>query len=119
MTAEDRIQKAVVQFLALNARPGVVYWHTPNGGSRNPIEAKKLKGMGVRAGMPDIMLLADGKLYALELKTEKGRVSPRQLDVLDDLIDAGAETAVAFGLRDAIEALQRWRLLRRKFEVAA
>lgn len=34
--------------------------HIPNGGSRHVLEAKKLKRMGVMAGMPDLFLFCSG-----------------------------------------------------------
>lgn len=60
--------------------PGVVYWHTPNGGERrDAFEGKRLKQMGVKAGIPDLLFFNACRLYSIELK-EPGakRISPKQ-----------------------------------------
>jgi hypothetical protein len=40
-----------------------------------PIEAAILKGLGVRAGVPDIIAVHEGRCYAIEIKSEDGRRS--------------------------------------------
>lgn len=109
---EDQVQAAVVLHLATRALPGVVWWHTPNGGYRNAGEAGRFKALGVRPGVPDLLALHRGHLYALELKTERGRVSDAQGEMIAALEAAGARCAVAFGLDDALTALERWGLIR-------
>jgi hypothetical protein len=56
--------------------------HVPNGGGRNPIEARHLKEQGVKSGIPDIFLpCARGGWHGLyiEMKRRKGgRVSIEQ-----------------------------------------
>lgn len=110
--AEEQIQAAVCQHLRMRGLPGVVWWHTPNGGSRSPAEAGRFKALGVKAGIPDLIAIRDARIFALELKAPGGRVSPAQTAMLDELCRAGAETAVAFGVDQALAVLERWRLLR-------
>jgi hypothetical protein len=53
-------------------------FHIPNGGRRDPVEARHLKEQGVKKGVPDLCLpVARGGFNALyiELKTEKGRTT--------------------------------------------
>ena len=51
-----------------NAYPDLeLLYHVPNGGSRNKAEASKLKRMGVRAGVPDLVLPVPRAGYALSL----------------------------------------------------
>lgn len=55
--------------------------HSPNGGSRNLLEAKKFKAMGVRAGFPDLFLAIPSNGFHglfVELKSAKGRLSDGQ-----------------------------------------
>lgn len=109
---EEAIHRAVVAHVAVRALPGVVYWHTPNGEARGAGLGGKLKALGTRAGMPDLMLLCCGGLYALELKRDGGRLTDHQRRTLSDLEAAGAVTAVAYGVDDALGRLTSWGLLR-------
>lgn len=109
---EQQIQRAVILHLRQRGAPGVFAFHIPNGGYRKPIEAAILKGMGVVAGTPDIFAIKGGHCFALELKTETGRLSDNQTAVLARLKDCGATCAVAFGLDAALAQLETWKLLR-------
>lgn len=75
---EIELQKAIVQFLRL-ARPDVLWFHCPNGGSRSVRTAAMLKSIGVRAGVPDlIFILPKGLFGAIEVKSTDGRLSLEQ-----------------------------------------
>lgn len=106
--SETAIHIAVAEHLRLRAPAGMVWWHTPNEGARTPSEAARLKAMGVKAGIPDLMLVHGGKLYALELKAERGVISKNQQAMLSALSTAGAVVAVAFGLSKALATLEQW-----------
>lgn len=109
---EQQIQRAVVQHLRARGAPGLVFTHVPNGGYRRPIEAAIFKGIGVRAGVSDLLLWREGKSYALELKAPGGRVSEKQLEFISDMEKAGAFTCVCEGLDRALKTLEAWGLLR-------
>jgi VRR-NUC domain len=87
---EAAIQRAVFQHLRTRPAPGLFCFHVPNGGFRKPVEAAILKGMGVRAGVPDVICIHDGRTYALELKADGGRLTDSQQRVLIALRAAGA-----------------------------
>jgi hypothetical protein len=53
-------------------------FHVPNGGSRNVLEAMKMRKIGVVPGVADLLLLYNGKCYCLELKTATGTQSKKQ-----------------------------------------
>jgi hypothetical protein len=108
---EDLIQRAVFQHIRARGVPGLVAWHTPNGGKRRPIEAAIFKSLGVRAGVADIIAVHQGKILALELKAENGRPSKSQREFLSDIERAGAFTAMPRGLDAALATLEAWRLL--------
>ena len=62
--------------------------HIPNGGKRDPIEAKHLKSQGVKSGVPDLSLPVARKNYHglyIELKTETGRPSDNQKWWIEEL----------------------------------
>jgi hypothetical protein len=117
---EDQIQRAVFQHFAARSAPGVFAFAVPNGGLRSgkrnrkgvPIEAAILKGLGVRAGVPDIVAVKDGRAFFLELKAVGGRLGGKQIMAQSELREAGATVAVAVGLDDALSWLERSGLLR-------
>jgi hypothetical protein len=120
MLAERLIQRAVFTHLRTRPAPGVVAWHTPNGGYRHKSEAAIFNGLGVLAGIPDVIAIRAGNVYALELKAERGKLSPAQMSTIDALSAAGVTCAVAYGVDAAIEQLEAWGLLRcNKFVVSA
>jgi hypothetical protein len=110
--SEDAIQRAVVDVLERARKPGVMWNHIPSGGLRNPAVAGKLKGQGHQPGWPDLILVREGRVYGLELKTACGRVSATQTAVHEGLTAAGATVAVAYGLDAAIAQLKTWELIR-------
>lgn len=61
MKHEDHLQIACMDYVRWK-HPDILAIHIPNGGSRNVIEAKKLKRMGVTAGVPDIFIPCKGKM---------------------------------------------------------
>ena len=104
---EQQIQRAVFEHLAIRAASTVFAFHPANGGWRSRVEAAILKGMGVRAGVPDIIAIKGGQCYALELKAPDGRLTPVQRDAHAALAAAGATVAVAYGLDEALARLAR------------
>lgn len=110
--SEESIHRAIVQLLQRAARPGVAWTHMPAGEARAKGVAGKLKGMGTRPGWPDLLLVREGQIYGLELKTGTGRVSPAQVAALANLTAAGARVRVCYGLDPAIETLREWGMVR-------
>lgn len=84
--SEDTIQAQVIRWANLQA--GVYpelsrLFHVPNGGQRHAVVAAKLKGQGVKAGVPDLFLPVPryGRhgLW-IEMKTATGALSKAQKD---------------------------------------
>jgi hypothetical protein len=109
---EQELQRCVIAHLQWRARPGVWWTHIPLGGLRSKIEAAILRGLGTTRGCPDLLIIADGKAYFLELKAPHGRVTPEQHACHEALCAAGACVAVAYDIDGAIERLEQWQLLR-------
>ena len=76
--SEGEIQRTVFAHFAMRGAPGIFAFHPANGGERSPIEAKILKGLGVRAEVPDVIAVHRGQVFALELKTVDGRTTSAQ-----------------------------------------
>lgn len=84
---EDQEQLALVNWLRCK---GVRFHHSPNGGHRRKATAGKLKGQGVSAGFPDLIIfpaLGSGRpILFIELKRQRGgTVSEHQREWLDYL----------------------------------
>jgi hypothetical protein len=109
---EALIQRAIIDHLAWRGHVDAFSFHVPNGGYRRPVEAAILKSIGTIAGVPDIVIIYRGHVYALELKSERGRLSDVQRVTHERLRRAGATVATAFGLDQALAQLVRWDLLR-------
>ena len=110
--SENQIHEAVVGHLRMRCRRDVHWHHPATGELRDPATATKLKRMGVRAGLPDLLLLIAGRLHGLELKRERGgRVSPAQRAMHDELRAAGAIVETAKGLNEALGVLSTWSAL--------
>jgi len=109
---EATIQRAVFNHLRARGALGVFAFHPANGGYRKPVEAAIMKGLGVVAGVPDVIAIHNGRCFAMELKTEGGRATAKQLECIAALERAGAFTCIAEGLDAALACLERWQLLR-------
>jgi hypothetical protein len=109
---EQKLQKAVLVHLAWRAVPGAWWCHYPAGGWRSPIEAAIFKSLGVVAGVPDLLIVYRGELYALELKVAHGQLTAAQVETQARMRAAGATVATAIELDAALERLEQWGLLR-------
>lgn len=81
MKTEDQLQAEIIVFFRNNYQmhdKGLIH-STPNGGSRNIIEAKKLKQTGLLAGIADLTIKLPNSIFIdIELKTIKGIQSESQ-----------------------------------------
>ena len=132
---EDMAHMAVIRWADTPAVRDVhpdLHWlfHAANGGNRDPATAGKMKAMGVRRGVPDLLLpVPRGRFcgLAIELKVWKGSPDPvdpsdptkyrtmpsdNQRDWLAHLTSAGWSTSVQWGAPAAIEALREYLTLK-------
>jgi len=114
---EQQLQRSVLAHLSRRAMPGLWYCHIPNGGYRGAIEAAIFKSLGVVAGAPDLLLIFGGRTYGLELKANKGRLSPTQIATHERMKAAGAIVATATGLEEALSWLTLWGVIKREPEL--
>jgi VRR-NUC domain len=110
---EQQIQKAVLGHLRWRGVPNLWWAHFANGGARSAIEGAIFRGLGVRSGAPDVVLVHRGQAFFLELKARNGKLSTVQRACHEQLRQAGAEVSVARGVDEALAVLERWQLLRR------
>lgn len=85
--------------------------HIPNGGSRNRLEAKKLKDMGVKPGVADLFLPCPRGCYHgmyIEMKFGSNRHTDRQKEFLADMAAAGYFAATCYSADEAIRVIEEY-----------
>jgi hypothetical protein len=108
----------VFQNIRVRGASGVFAFHPRNGSYDQRHLAGINNGLGVVSGVPDVIIVRQGRCYGLELKTETGRLSLEQARVLEEMRACGVDTGVAHGLDDALAWLERRGLLRGTAKVA-
>lgn len=86
---EFKFQCVAADYLNRVLPPEVRWFHVPNGEHRSLTTAQRLKRMGVSPGVPDIIILHAGRTMWLELKSNKGKLSPTQEGWREWLCDNG------------------------------
>lgn len=69
---------------------------------------KAWAGLGSVKGVPDIIGCYKGQMLAIEVKGERGRVSPAQELFMDNLKQSGAICFVARSVQDVIDNLKAY-----------
>jgi len=92
-TPEADLQRAVVVALRFALPKGAIIHHCVNevteAGPRGAKRQAILVGMGVHAGFADLIVLCEGRVLFLELKSLKGRLSPAQEAFRDVMLAQG------------------------------
>jgi hypothetical protein len=108
-TPEADLQRAVVSALRVVLPKGTIVHHSANEVAQaRPRGAKRqaiLTGMGVHPGFADLVVLCDGRVLFLELKSRKGQPSPAQQAFRDAVQAQGFGWALVRSLDDALGAL--------------
>lgn len=102
--SEDHESVAFVGWLELLIASGaqIKFSHLPLETPCTPIQAKRLQRMGVRRGVPDYLLIINGRLVFIELKRVVGGVvSAPQQAWLEALQSSGVQAFVCNGAREA------------------
>lgn len=88
-----------------------LYYHTPNGGRRDKKTAARLVGQGVKKGVPDIFIPAQGKgmpgIY-IELKVYGNYADKEQNEFLRAVKGQGYYACICYGWRAAAEVVDRF-----------
>ena len=94
---EDREQARFVKWThmpAVRALAPSLRWmfHTPNGGKRDAITGGQMRALGVKPGVPDLLLpqrSGPDNGLALEFKSAIGQLTPEQVEWKAHLIEQG------------------------------
>ena len=108
--SEYDIHAATVEYLtALGPKLKSYFFHVPNEGRHSVRYRVKLKRMGVKAGVPDLLfVLPGGRLGCVELKTEKGRQSKAQKEFQKTCESYDVPYVLARSPEEVVDALRQW-----------
>lgn len=89
---------------------GIFAFHPANGGKRGAREAMAFKAQGVVAGVPDLIIIHNGKVMGLEVKApgRKSAVTPVQKAVHVKMFQAGAPVWVVDDFDEAMAVVRAW-----------
>lgn len=101
---ESKLQQTCIKWFRYQY-PNEVIFAIPNGGCRNIITARILKGEGVLAGVSDLFIMNQGIIVAaeesnvyagmfIEMKSEKGKLSKSQKSFIKKAKEKGYYVAV-------------------------
>lgn len=109
MQSEDQLQAAFYQ-KAYNKWPQIrgLLFSVPNGSTRHPLEAMKLKATGLTPGIPDMILIGPNHPIALEFKTETGVLSPVQIKIHAVWKAAGIPVYVVRSVESALSIVENY-----------
>lgn len=106
---EHKIQVALMDYLAIAAKPEIHYFAIPNQSNRHIQNAAKMKAEGVRAGSPDLcFMLPAGRVGWLEMKSPDGSLSTAQKYFRDMAQRLGHHWAIARSVDEALVELTKW-----------
>lgn len=102
---EDIEQERVVRYCDIKRLPR---FRVPNETyTKSWAQKRKNKVLGVSPGVPDLFVVANGRLIAIEMKRQKGgRLTAPQADWLMELNGAGVEARMCKGADEAIEFIE-------------
>jgi len=88
----------------------LTYFAVPNGSNKSMTARRKFKAEGLKAGVPDMVILIEGgKTVFIEMKRKTGgTVSKEQKQWLERLRVLGFDAYVCKGAKEAIEAVQKY-----------
>lgn len=109
---ESKLQKACVKWFQMQyPRYKRLLFHVPNGGYRTATTARNMKLEGVVAGVADLILLMPSGPYhglCIEMKTPKGRQTPRQKQWEQAVSAMGYEYIIVRDIQHFITLIQHW-----------
>lgn len=104
---EQRLHRQIAQFLSVALLPPAWFTTVPAGGG-GLVRGKILKGLGLKIGVPDVLVCYQGIAHFIEIKTRTGRVAPEQKACHADLVAAGCKVGVARSIDDVVSLLTAW-----------
>jgi hypothetical protein len=117
---ESALHKSVADLLDWVLLPPALWTTFPAGwGKLGKATAGQLRGAGLKAGFPDILIFFNGRVTGIELKTTDGRISKNQNHMFLLLAAAGVRVYICKNVDDVIGVLEQESIPHRKMEMAA
>lgn len=92
---EARLQIACVKWFDLQYPNHThLLFSIPNEGARSPANGARMKAMGRRAGMPDMVFLGEKNVTFVEFKAPKGSLSKPQKELHAKLVASGYNVVI-------------------------
>ena len=108
-TPEADAQRAIVSALRIALPRDAIVHHCANevteAGPRGARRQAILVGMGVHPGFADLLVISEGRVLFLEVKSAKGRLRPAQDAFRDTVMKQGFGWALVRSVDDALAAL--------------
>jgi hypothetical protein len=109
-TPEADIQRVIVSLLRVVLPKGSIVHHAANeiasGGRAGQVRQAILVGMGVHPGFADLVVLSQGKVMFLEVKSSTGTLRTAQEAFRDAVTQQGFAWALVRSVDDAVGALR-------------
>lgn len=112
---EDIIQGEIVKWFrsiysAKKSKPFGVIFSVPNGGKRGWFDAKQLQATGLLAGVTDLIVLINGKVHFVEIKTSTGRMSEvqKRFKLMLEMAGFGGKWYLVRSLEEFKELVKLW-----------
>ena len=95
---EAELQTLIVRWLKEALPQGSCWHHSPNEGRRHVAFKRRLSHLGTRWGWPDLQIIVPRNEFLvptrraeifIEVKTKKGRLTPNQREMLEQLKELG------------------------------
>ena len=108
-TPEADAQRAIVSALRIALPRDAIVHHCANevteAGPRGAKRQAILVGMGVHPGFADLLVISEGRVLFLEVKSAKGRLRPAQDALREIVLAQGFGWALVRSVDDALAAL--------------
>ena len=107
---EDVLQNQVMRYICLKY-PKTLFTHVANEGKRTPFEQYKMKYLGTKPGIPDIMIFEPNNTkngLAIELKAGYNKPTPNQKKWLKELENNNWVAVWSNNLDECIEIIDKY-----------
>lgn len=107
---ESKLQQACVKWFRF-AYPQLIIFSIPNGGSRNVIEAVRLKEEGLLAGVCDLFLPKPNQTKAglfIEMKCPGNKPTLSQIDFMQKMLSLGYECKICYTFDEFREVIETY-----------